>query len=80
MYCPNCGRSAADNAACCPHCGERINVFGESHIDEVAEELGIPVLGKLPMDPSYAENADYGICYKSKVDALEAAEALLCQR
>ena len=61
----------------CPHCGERINVFGESHIDEVADELGIPVLGKLPMDPSYAENADYGICYKSKVDALEAADAIL---
>ena len=61
----------------CPHCGERINVFGESKIDAVAAELGIPVLGKLPMDPGYAENADYGICYQSRVEALEPADAVL---
>ena len=29
-------------------------------MDEVAEELGIPVFGKLPVDPAYAEKADEG--------------------
>ena len=44
----------------CPDCGKKINVFGQSHVDEVAEELGIPVFGKLPIDPAYAEKADEG--------------------
>ena len=33
----------------------QISVFGESHIDEVAAELGIPVLGKMPIDPALSE-------------------------
>lgn len=39
----------------CPDCGRKISVFGESHIDEVAEELGVPVIGKMPIDASLAE-------------------------
>mgnify|MGYP000816030293 CR=1 FL=1 len=44
----------------CPDCGKKINVFGQSHVDEAAQELGIPVFGKLPVDPAYAEKADEG--------------------
>ncbi len=44
----------------CPHCGEQIKPFGESHIDEIAADLHIPVLGKIPMQPEYAQNADEG--------------------
>ena len=29
----------------CPDCGKKINVFGQSHVDEAAQELGIPVFG-----------------------------------
>lgn len=39
----------------CPDCGKRISVFGESRIDETAEELGVPVLGKMPVDTALAE-------------------------
>ena len=39
----------------CPDCGKKISVFGESHIDEIAEELGVPVLGKMPIDPALSE-------------------------
>ena len=39
----------------CPDCGKKISVFGESHIDEVAAELCIPVLGKMPIDPALSE-------------------------
>ena len=46
--------------ALCPDCGKKINVFGQSHVDEAAKELGIPVFGKLPVDPAYAEKADEG--------------------
>ncbi len=38
----------------CPDCGKKIQVFGESHIDEIAAELGVKVLGKMPIDPALA--------------------------
>ena len=31
----------------CPDCGKKISVFGESHLDEVAKEYGIPVLAQI---------------------------------
>lgn len=44
----------------CPDCGKPIKVFGESHIDEIAAELKVPVLGKMPIDMDYATKADGG--------------------
>ena len=40
--------------------GKEIKVFGESHIDEIAAELKVPVLGKMPIDMDYATKADGG--------------------
>ncbi len=45
----------------CPDCGKKISVFGESHLDETAAELGIPVLARLPIDPKVAETFDTGM-------------------
>ena len=39
----------------CPDCGKELKVFGESHIEEIAEERGVPELGKMPIDPAIAE-------------------------
>lgn len=39
----------------CPDCGKKISVFGESHVEEIAAELDIPVLGKMPVDAALAE-------------------------
>ncbi len=44
----------------CPHCGDKIPVFGKSHIGEVAGEYGLNVLGRLPIDPSIADAVDKG--------------------
>ena len=44
----------------CPDCGKKINVFGESHLDEVAAKLGLPVLARLPIDPAVAQAYDNG--------------------
>lgn len=44
----------------CPDCGKRIQVFGESHIDEIAEDLSVPVTGKMPIRQEYASAADAG--------------------
>lgn len=35
----------------CPDCGKKLSVFGESKVDEVAAQLGLKVLGKMPIDP-----------------------------
>ena len=39
----------------CPDCGKKISVFGESHVDDAAAKLGIPVLGKMPIDAGLAQ-------------------------
>ena len=57
----------------CPDCGKEIKIFGESKIDEAASELAIPVLGKMPLDPAYAELADQGLFYKADNPYLERA-------
>ncbi len=45
----------------CPDCGKKINVFGESHLDAVAAEFGLPVLARLPIDPNVAQCYDNGL-------------------
>lgn len=44
----------------CPDCGKKIMLYGESHIDEIAKEYGIDVLGRLPIDPMVAKACDAG--------------------
>ena len=44
----------------CPHCGEEIKVFGDSHVEEIAAKEGIRVLGRVPIDPEIAAAADHG--------------------
>lgn len=45
----------------CPDCGKKIEVFGKSRIDEVAEKWNLPVLARLPIDPKVAESFDSGL-------------------
>jgi Mrp family chromosome partitioning ATPase len=44
----------------CPHCDKRIDLFGEGKVARIAEEYGIPVLGRLPLTPRISELADAG--------------------
>lgn len=44
----------------CPDCGKEIHAFGESKLEEVAKELGVPVLARLPIDPATAALVDKG--------------------
>ena len=57
----------------CPDCGKRISVFGESHVEEVAEHYGIPVLGQLPIDPKLAAACDKGMLELFEGDWLDYA-------
>ena len=47
----------------CPDCHKEIKLFGESHIEEVAAAMGTQVLGKLPLNPEFAQLVDAGKSY-----------------
>ena len=61
----------------CPDCGKEIKMFGESHIEEVSANMGLRLLGKLPLDPAYAEAADKGAFYQIDNPYLEVAKEVL---
>jgi len=44
----------------CPDTGKRHDLFGPSHAEEMAGDLGIPFLGRLPIDPEIARLCDAG--------------------
>ena len=44
----------------CPDCGKKISVFGESHVEEIAQRYGLKVLDHLPIEPSIAKACDTG--------------------
>ncbi len=65
----------------CPDCGRKIEVFGPSKLDEVAEGYGIPVLGRVPIDPALALACDAGAIEEALPqgflpEALAAVEAV----
>jgi hypothetical protein len=57
----------------CPDCGKDIQLFGKSKIEEVSSNLGVPVLGNMPIDPSIAELCDNGDIEKLKHCYLDSA-------
>ena len=56
----------------CPDCGKTHQIFGESHIDEIAQKHGIKIVAKLPIRPEIAAAADAGMI--EKVDASDLAQ------
>ena len=59
--------------AVCPHCGEHIQVFGDSHVEQTAEKYHLPVLAKMPIDPELAKEADGGMIETYAGDFLDNA-------
>lgn len=61
MHVPILGLVENMSYAVCPDCGKHINVFGDSHVDEIADKYKLPVLAKMPIDPELAKEADAGM-------------------
>ncbi len=57
----------------CPDCGREIRVFGDSHIEEIADKFGYDLLGKIPMDYKLAALVDKGWIEMMENSYLEAA-------
>lgn len=68
----------------CPNCGSIINIFKVGGGEKIAEELKVPFLGKIPLDPRICETSDDGIPFivkhpntpasKSFIDIVEKIE------
>ena len=44
----------------CPDCGKKLYPFGKSHLEEIAGEEKLQIIGRIPMKPEFAEAADAG--------------------
>ena len=64
----------------CPACKKHIHVFGESHVEQAAQENGLKVLAQIPIDPKIAQMVDGGRVEYIEMPwfekAAEAVEAL----
>jgi Mrp family chromosome partitioning ATPase len=54
----------------CPHCGKSIEIFGSGGGQRMAEEMDVPFLGAIPIDPRICALGDSGLTFvQSKTDA-----------
>ena len=51
----------------CDQCGKKHYIFGESHVETIAERFGITAIARLPIDPAIAAACDTG-----RVEMIEA--------
>ena len=58
----------------CPHCGGKIDVFGEGEGRRMADAFGVPLLGEIEIDPRIRIGGDTGKPVAAQVDSATAAE------
>jgi Mrp family chromosome partitioning ATPase len=64
----------------CPRCGERIEAFGPSQALRTALQLGVPMLGQLPLDPELARRCDRGEIEQYPLDGFAPIAAKIVER
>ena len=64
----------------CPDCGKEIKVFGDGHMEKIAEKFGYDLLGRIPMDPKLSALVDKGWIEMMDNNYLEAAAEILVNR
>ena len=63
----------------CPESGRRYEIFGPSHGEEMARRLGVPFLGRLPLDPRLSELCDAGHVEEYPAEAFVPVARALAQ-
>jgi len=61
----------------CPHCGKKISLFKEGGGMKAAEELAVPFLGKVPIEPKLVEDGDAGVPFLKEAGESESAKAFM---
>ena len=64
----------------CPDCGKEIRVFGNSHIEEVADKFGYDLLARIPMDPKLSALVDRGMIELMENDYMEKAAFAIIEK
>ena len=64
----------------CPDCGKEIKVFGESHIEDIAENFGYDLLARIPIDPKLTALIDKGWIEMMDNDYLDVAAQIIEKR
>jgi len=59
----------------CPHCGKSTEIFKTGGGEKMAMEMGVPFLGRIPIDPNVVQASDMGISYIEHYAKSEAALA-----
>jgi Mrp family chromosome partitioning ATPase/predicted Fe-Mo cluster-binding NifX family protein len=59
----------------CPNCGERIDIFKTGGGATMAAEMGVPFLGRIPLDPQIVVSGDSGQPYVDKFAESESAKS-----
>lgn len=59
----------------CPHCGERTDIFRHGGGRQVSDELGLPFLGEIPLDPEMVVGGDEGTPLVAKNPKAPGAKA-----
>lgn len=58
----------------CPKCGERIDIFKSGGGENMAKQMGVPFLGRIPIDPQIVQACDSGQPYAYHYSQTQAAE------
>lgn len=59
----------------CPHCGEVTHIFKQGGGKAMAEDMKVPFLGAIPLDPGIGAASDEGRPYVETPDSTESAKA-----
>lgn len=59
----------------CPDCGKEIKIFGESNIEGIAQDFGLPVLARIPIEQTMSVTVDNGEVESLNVDYVDDAAA-----
>jgi MinD-like ATPase involved in chromosome partitioning or flagellar assembly len=59
----------------CPKCGEVTNIFKSGGGQRMAQEMNVPFLGSIPIDPQISEACDAGTPYIYHYSKTETAKA-----
>ncbi len=63
----------------CSDCGKRIYPFGEGKAEKVAEELGVKLLAKTPINPAIAKACDDGVIEDITIPSYEQATDMIIE-
>ncbi|MHB1153258.1 MAG: P-loop NTPase [Eubacteriales bacterium] len=61
----------------CPDCGKKLNIFGESQIEEIAAEFNLEILARIPLDPKLSALCDKGMLEMMENNYMESALTII---